>query len=131
MIPLKLSLENFKCYRQDVPTLYLEGVHIACLCGPNGHGKSSLLDAIAWALWGEAVHRPQEELIHRREQEMRVELEFLAREDRYRVIRRHARRQRARQGSTSLELYIASNGENGFHPITGNTIRETEARASR
>ena len=128
MIPLKLSLENFKCYRRDVPTLHLEGVHIACLCGPNGHGKSSLLDAIAWALWGDAVHRPQEELIHQGQQEMRVELEFLARDDRYRVIRRHARKQRARQGSTSLELYIASDGENGFRPITGNTIRETEAR---
>ena len=128
MIPLKLSLENFKCYRQDVPTLHLEGVRIACLCGPNGHGKSSLLDAIAWALWGDAVHRPQEELIHQGQQEMRVELEFLAREDRYRVIRRHMRRQRARQGSTSLELYIASDGENGFRPITGNTIRETEAQ---
>ena len=128
MIPLKLSLENFKCYRQDVPTLHLEGVHIACLCGPNGHGKSSLLDAIAWALWGDAVHRPQEELIHQGQQEMRVELEFLSREERYQVIRRHVRRQRARQGSTSLELYIASDGENGFRPITANTIRETEAR---
>ena len=128
MIPLKLTLENFKCYRQGVPTLRLEGVHIACLCGPNGHGKSSLLDAIAWGLWGDAIHRPQEELIHQGQQEMRVELEFLARDDRYRVIRRHVRKQGARQGNTSLELHIATGGEDGFRPITGNTVRQTEAQ---
>ena len=128
MIPLKLTLENFKCYRQDVPTLHLEGVHIACLCGPNGHGKSSLLEAIAWALWGDAIHRPQEELIHQGQQEMRVELEFLAREVRYRVIRRHVRRRGARQGNTSLELQIASDESDGFRPISGNTVRETEAQ---
>ena len=128
MIPLNLTLENFKCYRQDVPTLHLEGVHIACLCGPNGHGKSSLLEAIAWALWGDAVHRPQEELIHQGQQEMRVELEFLAREIRYRVIRRHVRRRGARQGASSLELQIAFEGSNGFRPISGNTVRETEAQ---
>ena len=120
--------------------MHLEGMHIACLCGPNGHGKSSLLEAIAWALWGDAVHRPQEELIHLSEPEMRVELEFLARGDRYRVIRRHARRRGARQGSTSLELYIAmsTNGDGderdaspsewtGYRPVSGNSVRETEA----
>ena len=128
MIPLKLTLENFKCYRQDVPTLHLEGVHIACLCGPNGHGKSSLLEAIAWALWGDAIHRPQEELIHQGQQEMRVELEFLAREVRYRVIRRHVRRRGARQGASSLELQVSSEGSNGFRAISGNTVRETEAQ---
>ena len=114
MIPLKLTLENFKCYRRDVPTLHLAGVHIACLCGGNGHGKSSLLDAIAWALWGEAVHRPQEELVHLGEQDMRVELEFEVggtadvRGQVYRVIRRYTRGSgRTRAGATSLELQVA------------------------
>ncbi|MEE8442975.1 MAG: SMC family ATPase, partial [Dehalococcoidia bacterium] len=115
MIPLKLTLENFKCYRQGVPVLHLEGVHIACLCGANGHGKSSLLDAITWALWGDAVHRPQEELVHIGEQDMRVELEFAAggsspetgQRQKYRVIRRYARGRGTRAGATSLELQIA------------------------
>ena len=44
MIPLKLSLSNFICYRENVPTLDFTGVHVACLCGGNGHGKSALLD---------------------------------------------------------------------------------------
>ena len=116
MIPVRLTVENFKCYRQNVPPLHLGGIHIACLTGANGHGKSSLLDAIAWALWGDAVHRPQEELVHIGEQDMRVELEFIA-EGRtygegqgqlYRVIRRYARRSGARAGSTDLQLQIAT-----------------------
>ena len=84
--------------------------------GANGHGKSSLLDAITWALWGDAVHRPQEELVHTGEQDMRVELEFIA-EGRtygegqgqlYRVIRRYSRGRGARAGSTDLQLQIAT-----------------------
>ena len=50
MIPLKLTLSNFLCYRENVETLDFAGVHVACLCGGNGHGKSALLDSITWAL---------------------------------------------------------------------------------
>ena len=78
MIPVSLTQENFKSYRKGVPTLHLAGVHIACLSGSNGHGKTSLLDAMTWALWGSAIHNRQEELVHIGEQDMRVELEFLA-----------------------------------------------------
>ena len=44
MIPVRLSVENFLCYREGVPALDFTGIHLACLCGPNGHGKSTLLD---------------------------------------------------------------------------------------
>ena len=52
MIPLRLTIENFMCYREGVPTLNLENVEIACLTGDNGHGKTALLDSITWAIWG-------------------------------------------------------------------------------
>ena len=29
-------------------------MHTLCLSGENGHGKSALLDAITWSLWGES-----------------------------------------------------------------------------
>ena len=64
MIPLKLTLKNFLSYRDNVPTLDLEGIHVACLCGQNGHGKSALLDSMTWALWGKARGKNQSELIH-------------------------------------------------------------------
>ena len=42
MIPLKLRLKNFMCYRDVPEPLVLEGIHVACICGDNGHGKSAL-----------------------------------------------------------------------------------------
>ena len=101
MIPQRLSVRNFLCYREDVPTLDFRGIHVACLCGPNGHGKSALLDAITWCLWGEARGKTQDDLISYGADECRVELEFLARDTSYRVIRSRSRAggRRRRRGS--------------------------------
>ena len=126
MIPTRLTVKNFMCYRDGVPPLVLDGIHVACLCGGNGHGKSALLDAITWALWGESRARTQEELIHQGRRDMAVELEFMARGQRYRVSRRYSRSAGGRQGTTLLEIQVAS--ENGLRPITGNTVRDSEAR---
>ena len=114
------------CYRDNAPVLDLEPLHVACLCGQNGHGKTALLDAITWALWGHARARTQEELVHQGERDMSVDLEFMARDQRHRVTRRHSRPLRGGQGSTILELQVSSG--NGFRPISGNTLRETEAK---
>ena len=54
MIPQRLSVRNFLCYRENVPPLDFTGLHLACLCGANGHGKSALLDARTWGLGGRA-----------------------------------------------------------------------------
>ena len=96
---------------------------MACLCGRNGHGKSALLDAITWAVWGQARTRTQDELIHQGQTDMVVDLEFSARGQTYKISRRHSRK-RGKQGASSLELQLFSDGV--FVPITGNTIRETE-----
>ena len=39
------------------------GIHLVCLAGDNGHGKSALLDAMTWALWGWACVGRDDELI--------------------------------------------------------------------
>ena len=72
MIPLKLTVKNFLCYRDNAPTLDLESVHVACLCGDNGHGKSALLDAITFALWGSSRlgERGHDDLIHKGQRDM-------------------------------------------------------------
>ncbi len=130
MIPLKLTLKNFLCYGDAVPTLDLEGLHLVCLCGRNGHGKSALLDAITWALWGKARGRTHDELIRFGRDEMLVDLEFSARDERYRVTRRHAAGSgRRRTGSSDLQLQVQAG--DGFQPITGNTIRGTQVEIDR
>ena len=129
MVPLKLAVKNFLCYRGDVSPLDFEGIHLACLSGQNGHGKSALLDAITWALWGKARAR-DDSLIYFGADEMRVELDFKARDDRYRIARRRTKPTgRGRAGSSDLQLQIA-NGEE-YTPITRNSLRDTEAEIQR
>ena len=126
MIPLRLSVRNFLCYRDDVPPLDLQGIHVACLCGANGHGKSALLDAMTWCLWGQARtgSRNHNSLIAYGETECRVELDFQAKGQLYRAIRR---RRSAGQGRTELDLFVLDDADQP-RPITGNTVNETGAR---
>ena len=62
MKPIKLGMRNFLAYREA--TLDFTGWHIACLYGDNGAGKSSVVDAITWALFGKARGKRDDELIH-------------------------------------------------------------------
>ena len=52
MIPVKLKLSNFTSYGEDPPELDFSQFKMAAISGLNGAGKSSLLDAITWAVWG-------------------------------------------------------------------------------
>ena len=123
MIPLRLSVRNFLCYRDDVPPLDLRGIHVACLCGANGHGKSALLDAMTWCLWGAARTGTQNhnDLIAYGETECRVELDFLARGQEHRAIRR---RRRTGQGRTEVDLFILDDAGQA-RSMSGNSVRET------
>ncbi|MEM5774623.1 MAG: AAA family ATPase, partial [Anaerolineaceae bacterium] len=56
MIPVLLKIKGFLSYQQPVE-LRFDGFDLACISGSNGAGKSSLLDAITWALFGQARKR--------------------------------------------------------------------------
>jgi exonuclease SbcC len=126
MIPIKLALRNFMCYRENVPPLHFEGFRVACLCGDNGNGKSALIDAITWSLWSKARARSDDDLIHLGQREMEVEFEFIVGENRYRIIRKRARGGMKRAGQAILELQLAT--PQGFKPITGNSVQETQQK---
>ncbi|MDE2838316.1 MAG: SMC family ATPase [Chloroflexota bacterium] len=128
LLPISLSLSNFLSYRDAAPTLHLEGIRVACLCGPNGNGKSALLDAVTWALWGKARGQRHEQLLHHGQTEMRVELVFDVGSERYRVSRRYS--QARRNPQSSLELAVQTAGGE-FRAITGDTIRATESEIER
>src|SRR5207302_8779477 len=100
MIPIKLTVRNFMCYRGDGAVLDLDGVHLACLSGENGAGTSALLEAMTWALWGRARGRElNDELMSQGATDMAVEFEFLLSGNRYRVIRK-----RQRKGNNSAPM---------------------------
>ena len=123
MIPISLSLKNFLSYKDNAQVLNLEGIHLACLCGANGNGKSALLDAMTWAAWGRARGQRQDELIHYGQREMQVELVAQIGNQRYRIIRKYLKN-KSSSGITDLQLQLFSG--NAYKSISGNTISETQ-----
>jgi DNA repair protein SbcC/Rad50 len=127
MIPVRLKLRNFMCYRDNVPPLDFTGIHLACISGDNGNGKSAIIDAMTWALWGEARAKSVDDLIHTTQSEMEVEFDFTVAGQLYRIIRKRSRPKKSTgAGQSSLELQIS--GGNGFRAITGNTILQTQQK---
>lgn len=123
MRPINLELQNFMSYGPDPQALNFNGLHLACLTGENGHGKSALIDAITWALWGKARARRDDELIHLGQEQMRVALDFMLGDRQYRIIRQ---RDSSGRGGSALEFQIRSNGQ--YRPLTGDSIKETQER---
>lgn len=124
MIPRELELLNFLAY-QDPPPLVFEGVHVACLAGENGAGKSSLLDAMTWALWGRARSNSPDDLIHQGKKEMRVALTFAQGESIYRVIRQ---RKSGKRGTSLLEFQVWSPESESWRGLSDSAMRATQAQ---
>ncbi|MGB7376465.1 MAG: exonuclease subunit SbcC [Rivularia sp. (in: cyanobacteria)] len=117
MIPVQVTLKNFLSY-QDA-SLDFSGLHTACICGSNGAGKSSLLEAITWVVWGESRAASEDDIIHTGAKDARVDFTFEANGEIYRVIRT-----RRRGTSSALEFQIET--EEGFKSLTGKGLRATQ-----
>src|SRR5881275_3062436 len=85
---LRLRLVNF---RQDADTELEFGPGITGIIGPNGSGKTSILEALAWALYGVQAVRGDKDSIRRLGAKGRagveVDLEFRLGAHEYRVTR--------------------------------------------
>ncbi len=125
MLPIRLEIKNFLAYRSP-DSVRFDGIHLACLTGVNGAGKSSLLDAITWALWGKARAKRDEELVHLGQNDMYVLLEFEQQGLKYQVIRR---RNRGRSVG-SLELFSLDEDGNPNN-ISEPNMRATQERINR
>ena len=85
MIPIKLTLEGFTSYRSKQTVDFTE-FEVACVSGANGAGKSSLLDAITFALYGKA-RKNDEAIINSACSKASVVLDFQYEQAVYRVAR--------------------------------------------
>ena len=117
MIPLHLKLKNFFSY-QDA-ALDFRGLHTACICGANGAGKSSLLEAITWAVWGKSRAGLEDEVIHGGAIDVRVDFTLKSNQQVYRIIRGRSRGQ-----GGSLEFQLET--EQGFISLTGKGLKATQ-----
>jgi exonuclease SbcC len=121
MIPINLSISGFLSYRDPVD-IDFSGFDLACIAGANGAGKSSILDAITWVLFGQARKR-DESLINTQSEVAEVSLVFEYEGNLYRVARANPR------GKTGLlEFHIAQTTPQDWKPLTERTTRETQAR---
>ncbi|BBA79591.1 putative exonuclease SbcC [cyanobacterium endosymbiont of Rhopalodia gibberula] len=119
MIPLELTLKNFLSYREA--TLDFRGLHTACVCGANGAGKSSLLEAITWVIWGKSRALVDDDVIYTGCDYVRVDFQFISNQEVYRIIRN-----RHRGRSSHLEFQIESLGE--FRSLTSKGTRATQEK---
>ncbi len=119
MVPKKLTLRNFLSYRQI--NLDFSGLHTACICGANGAGKSSLLEAMTWAIWGKTRTASDEDVIHLGEKSTRVDFEFIYNQQSYRIIRT-----RQKKGGSTLDFQI-SNGDK-YNSISEKNLRDTQSK---
>ena len=127
MIPISLTISNFMPYKSNVPTINFAGIHVATICGDNGSGKSSIIDAMTWALWGKTRARSDDDLVHQGEFNMQVQFDFAVSDQTYRVIRKHARpKTRRASGQSSLDLFVSNHGS--FRPISADRLSETEKK---
>ena len=119
MIPIQLRIAGFLSYR-DPAELDFTTFDLACISGQNGAGKSSLLDAMTWALFGQARKR-DDSLVNLQSKAAEVVLTFEYETNIYRV-----QRTLPRGKNTVLEFQIKSGDE--WKPLTERTLRDTQAR---
>ncbi len=129
MIPVSLHIKNFLSYGEDVPPLDFSEFDVACLSGNNGHGKSAILDAMTWAIWGEArkaagEKSPSDGLLRIGTPEMLVELVFDLEGDRYRAIRNYQRKNRR----VRLDFQVFDEKTHAYKSLTEKTTRATQEK---
>ena len=128
MIPSKLKLKNFMCYRGATDALDFDQFDVACITGDNGNGKSALLEAITWVIWGKTKVLLSKDLITKGENDMSVDFEFFIDYisndseliNKYRIIRSI----RAKSGGSILDLQQYDGSH--YVSISSDTIPETQ-----
>jgi DNA repair protein SbcC/Rad50 len=89
MKPIRLELQGFTAFREET-VVDFEGRTLFAIIGPTGSGKSSLLDAMTWALYGSVarVGSSTRQLISHGASSMQVRFDFSTRDGIYRVVRK-------------------------------------------
>lgn len=120
MILNRMQISGFLSYNEEV-VIDFSDFDLACISGANGAGKSSLLEAITWVLFGEARRR-DDAVINQHATTAEVILDFDYENQAYQV-----QRSKTRDKTTILEFRIRDS-EGKWIPLTEPSLRATEDR---
>lgn len=108
MIFTKLRLNNFKSY-EDTTIKFDKGISV--IVGENGAGKSTILEAISFALFKQHTAKKIDDLIRNNAESMTLELDFISGGKEYRIIRDKTKSQM----KSTIFTKTSSNGQ--FIPL--------------
>ncbi|MBT8206723.1 MAG: SMC family ATPase [Acidimicrobiia bacterium] len=118
MRPLELRLRDFKSYRGKDAVFDFRGRRLVGIVGPIGSGKSSILDAISFALYGRVSGvKGTSALIHQRADGAAVSLRFVSGGEIWEVTRAIRR-----QGQSQHALYRLGADDDG-EPVDKITMK--------
>lgn len=123
MRPTKLTVQGLTAFRKPVEVDFTD-LDLFAITGPTGAGKSSLVDAITYALFGQAprIGRSIRELISQGEDRLKVSLEFVVNGNSYRIFRESSRKT---QRPPQLERFDKETGEWRSEEV--DRVRDTNA----
>jgi exonuclease SbcC len=128
MLPCRLELENFLSHSNS--TINFNGLNLSLIVGEtdgnlsisNGAGKTSIFEAIAWALTGQCRVDSIDLVIRHGAKNAIVTLEFIMPDNvEYKIIRK-----RNFKTSSDVRLYVKNNNE--WNDVSGRTIKETNKK---
>lgn len=128
MRPLRLEVKGFTAFRDPTEVDFTD-LDVFAITGPTGSGKSSLLDAMTYALYGrvERVGDRVSQLITQGQPRMSVAFEFAVANDRYRVTRSTP----STRGATKILVERLDGGEWRQAGEAADRVREAEPMLAR
>ena len=119
MIFTKLKLNNFKSH-QNTSIEFNKGISV--IVGENGAGKSTILEAISFALFKQHTAKRIDDLVRNNANVMSVELEFVSNGKEYRIVRE-------KKSNLKSSIYTKTSTDGGFvHICTGDKEVNEEIR---
>jgi len=119
MRPIRLEIKGFTSFREKTEVDF-QGLGLFAITGQTGAGKTSILDAMTWALYGRTPRlRNNKDLISQGAKSLSVELQFRVGQEDHRVVR-----QLSGAAAAKVRLERLDHGE--WLPVTGNVTELNE-----
>ena len=119
MIFTRLKLNNFKSHKNTTID-FNKGISV--IVGENGAGKSTILEAISFALFKQHTAKRIDDLVRNNANSMSIELQFVSNGKEYKIVRE-------KKSSLKSSLFTKTSSDSGFmHLCTGDKEVNEEIR---